>query len=182
MHGIAGQSFHLAGRNSFAEPDLVNVGAFSGLESARSDYVAMLGVSTPFGISASASARFDEETFEMERKELRVGANFTHISANARYAYIAAQEGYGFNTDRQEVSGGATLRFNENWRVFGSATYNVQESQLVNNSLGFGYSDECFIYTMTFSQARDNGQVESRIGFNISLRTLGEIGSNTFAQ
>jgi LPS-assembly protein len=182
MHGIAGQSFHLAGRNSFAEPDLVNVGAYSGLESARSDYVAMLGVATPFGISASASARFDEETFEMRRKELRVGANFTHVSANAQYAYIAAQPEYGFGTDRQEVSGSATLRFNENWRVFGSATYNVQESELVNNALGFGYSDECFIYTMSFSQARDNGNVESRIGFNISLRTLGEIGSNTFAQ
>jgi len=180
--GIFGQSFHLAGTNSYASPDLVNVGAYSGLDSDRSDYVAMLGVTTPFGVSASASARFDEQTFEMRRKELRVGANISNVSATARYAYIAAQPGYGFNTDRQEVSGTATLRFNENWRVFGSATYNIQESELVSNALGFGYSDECFIYTMTFSQTRENGETESRFGFNISLRTLGEIGSNAFAQ
>lgn len=180
--GIFGQSFHLAGQNSYAEADLVNVGAYSGLETNRSDYVAMLGVTAPFGISASASARFDEETFEMRRKELRVGANIANVSATARYAYIAAQPGYGFNTDRQEVSATATLRFNENWRAFASGTYNIQESQLVNNSLGFGYSDECFIYTMTFSQTRDNGETENRFGFNIALRTLGEIGSNAFMQ
>jgi len=180
--GIFGQSFHLAGKNSFAEPDLVNVGAYSGLETDRSDYVAMLGVTTPYGISASASARLDEETFELQRQELKVGATVSKLSASASYAFISAQPGYGFNTDRQEVSGNASLRFNENWRVFASGTYNIQENKLVRNALGFGYSDECFIYTMTFSQTRDNGQTENRFGFNISLRTLGEIGSSTFSQ
>src|SRR5690606_3977635 len=132
--------------NSFASADLVNVGAFSGLETNVSDYVAMVGFSTPFGVSASASARFDEDTFDMRRQELRVGANLANVSATARYAYIAAQPDYGFGTDRQEVSGSATIRFNDNWRAFASATYNVQESELVKNALGFGYSDECFVY------------------------------------
>lgn len=180
--GLFGQSYHLAGTNSYASADLVNVGAFSGLETNTSDFVAMVGFSAPFGLSASASARFDEQTLDMRRQELKVGANIANVSATARYAYIAAQRDYGFNTDRQEVSGAATLRFNENWRVHASATYNIQENEMVNNALGFGYSDECFIYTMTFSQTRDNGQIENRFGFNVSLRTLGEIGSNTFAQ
>lgn len=180
--GLFGQSFHLGGTNSFAQPDLVNVGAYSGLETARSDYVAMLGFTTPFGLSASTSARFDEETFELRRNELKIGANIANLSATASYAYIAAQPGYGFNRDRQEVSGTASLKFNDNWRVFASGTYNIQDSELTRNALGFGYSDECFIYTMTFSQIRENGETENRFGFNISLRTLGEIGSNTFAQ
>jgi len=180
--GLFGQSYHLAGTNSYAQADLVNVGAYSGLETDRSDYVAMLGFTTPFGLSASTSARFDEETFELRRNDLKVGANIANVSANASYAYISAQPDYGFNRDRQEVSGSASLKFNENWRVFASGTYNIQDSELTRNALGFGYSDECFIYTMTFSQVREDGNTENRFGFNISLRTLGEIGSNTFAQ
>ena len=66
-NALFGQSYQLAGLNSFASPDLVNVGAYSGLETSTSDYVALAGFTSPFGLSASASGRFDEQTFELRR-------------------------------------------------------------------------------------------------------------------
>src|SRR5690606_29177468 len=46
---LVGQSYHIAGLNSFATPDLVHAGAESGLETDVSDFVAMVGVSSPDG-------------------------------------------------------------------------------------------------------------------------------------
>lgn len=50
LQHIFGQSYQLAGRNSFATSDLAGVGADSGLETTRSDYVTMFGLTTPQGI------------------------------------------------------------------------------------------------------------------------------------
>ncbi len=49
FYGLVGQSFHLAGKNSFAEKDFVNVGIHSSLEATRSDYVAMFGTNNKNG-------------------------------------------------------------------------------------------------------------------------------------
>nr|WP_272210980.1 LPS-assembly protein LptD [Marinicella sp. W31]MDC2876888.1 LPS-assembly protein LptD [Marinicella sp. W31] len=57
VDGLFGQSFQLAGKNSFASPDLTGVGIGSGLESERSDYVGGVGVSFPFGLSLNGAAR-----------------------------------------------------------------------------------------------------------------------------
>ncbi len=48
-NALFGQSYQLAGDNSFASPDLVHAGAESGLETDTSDYVGLVGFATPFG-------------------------------------------------------------------------------------------------------------------------------------
>ncbi len=180
-NGILGQSYQIAGENSFASPDLVNAGAYSGLETDTSDFVGLVGLASPNGISASASARLDEQTFEMRRGELKAAYSSTAFSVSARYAFIQAQELYGFDEDRSELSFGASTRFEENWRVFGSGTFDFEKSIMVKNSAGFAYDDECFTYLMTYSQERDRdgGDSSQTIGFNISFRTLGDFGSST---
>ena len=72
------------------------------------------------------------------------------ISLTAKYAFIQAQPLYGFPNDRHEVTLGGTARLLESWRLFASATYDLQYDVLTNDSLGFGYNDECFSYTMTY--------------------------------
>lgn len=180
-NAMFGQSYHLNGENSFAAPDLVNVGANSGLETDRSDYVGLVGLSSPNGISASLSGRFDEQTFEVRRSEVKLGYSGGPISLSARYAFIQSQPLYGFTEDRHEVSFGGSAQFAENWRVFGSGTYDLEENVMVRNGIGFGYADECFTYLMTYSQTRDRDdkEVSQSIGFNISFRTLGDFGSAT---
>ena len=65
----SGQSFQLAGRNSFRQGDLVNIGLDSGLESARSDYVARLQISPNSRISFVTRGRFDQDNFSLRRFE-----------------------------------------------------------------------------------------------------------------
>ena len=100
-NALVGQSYHLAGLNSFASPDLVNVGAYSGLETDRSDFVGMFGLASPSGFSASVSARLDEETLELRRSEIKAGFVTRALSLPAKYAFIQAQPLYGFSDDRQ---------------------------------------------------------------------------------
>ncbi len=181
-NALFGQSYQLAGRNSFDSPDLVNVGAYSGLETTDSDFVGLVGFATPFGLSSSVSARLDEQTAEVRRAELKAGYNTSALSLTAQYAFIQAQPLYGFANDRREVTLGASVRFHENWRTFGSGTYDFESGVVTRDAVGFAYDDECFTYAMTMSQKRDPLKVqedERTFGFNISFRTLGDFGSTT---
>lgn len=182
-NAIFGQSYQLGGENSFAAADLVNVGAYSGLETTKSDYVGLIGVNSPNGFAASVSGRFDEQTFEVRRAEVKAAYSGLPVSLSAKYAFIQAQPLYGFTTDRHEVTLGASTHLAENWRVFGTGTYDLQESLLVKDGVGFAYNDSCFTYLMTYSQSRDlnTREVTQSIGFNLSFRTLGDFGSSTSA-
>jgi len=182
-NAIFGQSYQLAGRNSFAAPDLVNVGAESGLDKRTSDYVGLVGFNSASGFSGSLSGRFDEQTFEVRRAEIKAAYSGLPISLSAKYAFIEAQPLYGFTTDRHEVTLGASTHLAQNWRLFGTGTYDIQENVLVKDGVGFAYNDTCFTYVMTFSQTRDTitRQVSQNIGFNLSFRTLGDFGSSTGA-
>src|SRR6185312_8291368 len=180
-NGIFGQSFQLAGRNSFAAPDLVNAGAFSGLETARSDYVALLGFSSPHGLSFSTAGRFDNDTFEARRIEARAGYTGSDFSLAARYAYIEAQPLYGFPDNRQQVTVSASARIAQYWHVFGSSTYDMEFNEVTNDAIGISYLDDCFGYNLSVGQSLNVLTNERRtdIGFNISFRTIGDFGSNT---
>ncbi|HEV2504197.1 MAG TPA: LPS-assembly protein LptD [Mesorhizobium sp.] len=181
-NALFGQSYQLGGTNSFAQPDLVNVGAYSGLQTDKSDYVGLAGFTSPYGLSASVSGRFDEQTFEVRRAEAKAAySGSSPISVSAQYAFIQAQPGYGFEEDRHEVTLGGSTRLNQNWRVFGSGTYDIQTRVLTGDGVGFAYDDECFTYMMTVSESRDRvtKEVTRNIGFNISFRTIGDFGSTS---
>lgn len=182
-NAIFGQSYQIGGENSFATPDLVNVGANSGLDTTKSDYVGLFGINSPNGFAASVSGRFDEQSFEIRRAEVKAAYSGLPVSLSAKYAFIQAQPLYGFATDRHEVTLGASTHLAENWRIFGTGTYDLQQSLLVKDGVGFAYNDSCFTYLMTYSQSRDlnTRQVSQTIGFNLSFRTLGDFGSSSSA-
>ncbi|EKF20327.1 LPS-assembly protein LptD [Nitratireductor pacificus] len=180
-HGLFGQSYHLAGANPYAQPDLVNVGAYSGLETDVSDFVGMVGFATPGGLALSAAARFDEKTFEIRRTDIKSAASIGNVTASLQYAFIQAQPLYGFLDDRQEVTGVAKVRFDENWSGFGSGTYDLESRTLVSNSYGVSYGDDCFIYSMTYTRSknRDTQETSQSFGFRIALRTIGDFGTSS---
>jgi LPS-assembly protein len=180
-NALFGQSYQLAGANSFASPDLVNAGAFSGLETETSDFVGLAGFATPGGLSASVGGRLDEQTLALRRGELKAGYTTIPLSLTAKYAFIQNQPLYGFPDDRSELSVSASTEVRQNWRVFGSGTYDFESSVLVRDALGFSYDDECFTYAMTVSETRDRDTRETSqsIGFNISFRTIGDFGTNS---
>ncbi|MFK0683045.1 LPS-assembly protein LptD [Ochrobactrum sp. BD67] len=181
LYALGGQSFQLGGVNSYGTSDFLNVGADSGLQDARSDYVAMIGTSNSTGLALAARGRFDKDSFSVRRGELEAQQSWQKLTVSAQYAYIAPQPAYGYNDLRQEITGSATARINTNWRVFGSGTYDLVSETLVRASSGLAYDDECFTYSMNYIQTRNPGDDKAShgVGFNISLRTLGDIGSGS---
>lgn len=180
-NAMFGQSYHLAGVNSYASPDLVAAGFASGLESDVSDYVAAAGVSSGNGLSLAMRGRFDEKTFEVRRAEAELAYAGNPVSGSLRYAYIQAQPKYGFNVDRHEVTGAASVKFNENWRAFGSTTYDIKNKYTPAVALGFGYDDSCTSYSLTYSESRSlttMNEPKRSVGFYLSFRTLGDFGTN----
>lgn len=180
-NAIVGQSYLLGGENSFDAPDLVSAGAYSGLESDVSDYVGLFGLATPLGFAFSASGRFDEDSFEMRRGELKAGYSNPLLALTARYAYIQEQPLYGFRDDRQEINGAASLQFAQNWRVFGSSTYDLEQEAIVADAVGVGYDDECFNLAVTLAETRNavTSEAIQSVGFSITFRTLGTFGTTT---
>lgn len=180
-NALFGQSFHLAGVNPYASPDLVHVGAYSGLETDRSDYVGSIGLVTPVGLSLSAGARFDEDTFEVRRTDASAGFKNKTVALAAGYTFIDEQPGYGFAGERREVRGSASVRVHENWRVFGSGTYDLTTDVMVRKSIGFAYDDECFSFALSTTESINRVTQEKKrsIGFSISLRTIGDFGTST---
>ncbi len=176
LRSIFGQSYQIAGLNSFATDDLVNVGSSSGLETSRSDYVGSVGVDMPSGFSLIAEGRFDESTFALQRSDVGTSYSNSRFSAAIAHTTVKPQPGYGSATDRNEISGSASIRFAEYWRAFGSLKYDIENSELYNSSFGMGYHDECFDISFTYTQTRDSNQaIDQSFGVSVSLRTLGDI-------
>ena len=149
LNGIAGQSFQLGGLNSFATSDFVNAGAESGLESARSDYVAMIGATVALSPSqpAAASTRIRLKS-GAQKWRARPPANMERFSS--KYAFIDhSQPMVSPMTGRKSLLADRQ-RLTPNWRVLGSGTYDIVSDTLVKRTAALAYDDECFTYMMYY--------------------------------
>ncbi|MBO6918163.1 MAG: LPS-assembly protein LptD [Rhizobiaceae bacterium] len=175
-HAVFGQSFHLGGQNSFAQTDLTGAGADSGLETDRSDFVGAFTVDNGQGFSVTAGARFDKDNFNIERSTLAANYSNTNFSANLSHTKIAAQTGYG-SISGEEVTANASLKFADDWRVFGGTTYDIDRKDFTKSSAGLAYENECFIITGVYNHTHSTPTAQSEwdVGLRISFRTLGTL-------
>ena len=178
LNGLIGQSFHLAGDNPYArQDDLVNAGESSGLETDRSDIVASLSLITNSGLSFNTQARFDDDTYGVRRIEGNAAYGNSLFSVATNYTFISAQPDYGFDKDRQQVGVSGSLRFADNWRLFGAAQYDLETDVLISDSIGLAYHDECFTFSLAFKQSRARDgltEASNSVAFKIGLRTIGD--------
>jgi LPS-assembly protein len=181
-NAIFGQSYHLAGLNSFAVDSLTYAGSNSGLDTDVSDFVAQTGIQLPVGVGLSASARFDKDDLSIQRADLT--ASFTHekLTGSITYSNIKAQReldspGYGSEVDREGVNGALSLRFAENWRVFGSSGYDIIDKRFSTSTFGFAYEDDCVALTVSYERkpSYTSDPKKWSIGARLSLRTLGDL-------
>jgi Organic solvent tolerance protein OstA len=177
LRSVVGQSFHLGGQNSFATEDLVNAGANSGLETDRSDYVGMAGIDLPIGISLEAGARFDEETFDLQRTDASISYTSARISSSLVYTQIEAQPEYGSSSDTELLQSSTGFRVNENWSLSGSAIWDLKEQEIIRRGIGITYADECTIFTLAYADepASSTNANDWSISARITFRTLGDI-------
>lgn len=178
LRSVVGQSYQLAGKNSFASPDLVNAGANSGLEDDVSDYVGMAGIDTPTGWALAYSARLDRKDLSLRRTDARVGFENYRLQAAMTYTRIAAQPLYGADSDQDEVQTIAALKFRDYWSVFGSLTYDINNSNMARSGIGLTYDDRDTIFSIVYENTRDTAATIANdwsIGARLSFRTLGDI-------
>jgi LPS-assembly protein len=201
-NALVGQSVQIAGRNSFATPDLVNTGINSGLDKKRSDYVGRVRFNLSPNFGVAARGRFDEASWKLQRLELEANAVFGNLSAQAIYARYAAQPELGYNYRREGIYTSATLQLPQNWHVTGNVlfdldrflvdrdqsnafpatypNYNRNPFRVARYGIGFGYKDECT--TMSFLYYRglnDNlgatNQTSQLFLFRLELKHLGQV-------
>jgi len=173
---VFGQSYHLAGLNSFATPDLSQATRNSGLEDDVSDFVGMAGVDYD-GFSLAASARFDKDDFRIERTDLRAGLSRGPVTTALTYSEIKAPRPNTFTEDdRREITGLAKLQLHEFWSVAASTSYDLVDEKFNRRAFGILYEDECFAFSFAYEHTRDDGNVNARdwkVGARLSFRTLG---------
>ena len=177
IDGVFGQSYHLAGVNSFAQADFVNAGADSGLESDVSDFVASLAIQTPSGFGASVGGRFDEQTFQVRRVDAGVSFKNEVLDASLDYARQEAQPTYAFSELREEVTGSAAVGVGEFWTVSGFATYDVALGSVDRHGIGLMYDDECFVFEFGYTRDRTStDELNENYTLRFSLKTIGDFG------
>jgi LPS-assembly protein len=119
-NALVGQSYQLAGRNSFRPGDILNVGRDSGLESQVSDVVTRLLVKPNENFSFSTRARFDENDFALHRFEAQAIANLNPwlpISTSLTYGKYARQPELGYDHRREGLLASASYNVTPRWSI-----------------------------------------------------------------
>jgi LPS-assembly protein len=173
---LVGQSYHLFGANSFAMGDISNTGLNSGLDKARSDYVARVSYQPDRIYTLTTRYRFDEQTFNIRRFEIEGRANYDRWSVMAMYGNYDAQPELGFLKRREGILTGASVKLTPSWVVEGAVRYDLDADRFDQTRIGVGYVDDCFIlaanYITSYSYS-GQAQTDHRLMLQLSLRTLG---------
>ena len=127
---LFGQSYQLFGMNSFAVADVTNTGVDSGLQNARSDYVARVNYSPNRTYTFSVRSRMDEATLNVNRFEAEGRAAFDRWSVSLMYGNYAAQPELGYLTRREGLLGSASIKVASNWVVSGAARWDLEANKL----------------------------------------------------
>lgn len=178
VRAVIGQSYHLAGLNSYATEDLLAVGSDSGLETDVSDYVASAGFELPMGLSLSAGVRLDEKSLDVRRTDLNATYARDRFETSLTFTQVDARPEYSYRNDNQTITTSSTVKVTENWSVFGSLNYDIDADKFNRRSVGLSYADECTIFSITYSDKYDpNAETANdwTIGGRLVFRTLGEI-------
>jgi LPS-assembly protein len=176
LSGLFGRSYHLAGENSYATPDILGATEDSGLATGLSDYVGSLYLDTQYGVKLGAQARFDKDDFTFNRVQAQASAIYGPVVSTLAYAFLNAQPDVGIDSPREELLGSASLRLEDNWRIFGSMRYDLENSNIVQDGVGIGYDDEGFSLSVSYAEDRsrnDGDDVNRTLYFRIGLRTIG---------
>ncbi|MBU2534411.1 MAG: LPS-assembly protein LptD, partial [Alphaproteobacteria bacterium] len=159
---LAGQSFHLAGRNNFADPignePTTDIAAGrinshtgdSGLDTARSDYVIGAYLAPTSNIRFVGQGRFDESDLNLRRADFYTTATYGPFVGQASYAYTAADTSVDGSSSQQDIVGNLWLQLSERWALGGMMRFDIDEGDVRQNALSLRYADECYVFTLSY--------------------------------
>jgi LPS-assembly protein len=124
---LLGQSYHLAGRNSFATGDLVNTGLDSGLETNTSDIVARAQLSPMKGLFFTGATRLNATTFETQRIDAAATYANSVISTSLGYGRYEPQPSLGIFRRREGLSLNGSVLVTPNWRLRAGVLFDLDK-------------------------------------------------------
>jgi LPS-assembly protein len=168
-----GESFHIAGDNSFLEG--------SGLDGTSSDLVGAVAFQMNEHATLGYQARVEEDLSRLNVQEATLGLTFDQFSGSLSYADIGAAANYGRPDDARQIWADGTYHIDQVWSLFGGARYDLEESKVMEHSIGAAFECDCMKAEIEYSMSRDsdlgdgNNGTEYRIELGIELRTIGAI-------
>ncbi|MEO0636247.1 MAG: LPS-assembly protein LptD [Pseudomonadota bacterium] len=172
LAAIAGQSWHVAGRNSYAVQDIANSTSQSGLETTLSDFVAGLSVGFSDVASVDARLRYDQHGSRLARAEVEGTLYSKDLELGLGYTFVDAQPLLGFVSDRHELSGSMRANLTENW-VFGlGASYDFSGGSFVTSNALLGYQADAGYFGVTYSREEPGyttNQINQSFEFEVRL-------------
>jgi LPS-assembly protein len=201
VSAMFGQSYHLAGTNSFATPEeallmtapylnarpLTGIG--SGLDTEQSDYVARVLIDTAGSLRVGSQARFDQSDFALNRLDVQATVASGPFAGSITYAYQKTPdiiydlmktaltdsdyEKYKPSRERQEIQTAASVRATENWRLYGSLRYDLVNSFVIGNTVGLGFDNDSFSASLSYIESYDVvTSAEDSLTRNVRDRTV----------
>jgi len=168
-----GESFHIAGENSFA--------AGSGLDGTSSDLVGAVALQLNEHATLGYQARVEEDLSRINVQEATLGLTFDQFSGSLSYADISEAANYGRPEDAQQIWADGTYHIDEVWSVFGGVRYDLEESKVMEHSIGAAFECDCMKAQIEYSMSRDDdydsddSETDHRIEIGIELRTIGAV-------
>lgn len=168
-----GQSYQVSGPNPF--------GVDTGLDTRESDYIAGVYIDILRNLQFVSQMRFDEQDGSIKRQDVGVSGQFGPLAAALNYVNAAEQPTL-LLPDREEVSGSLAVKMAENWTLFGDARYDLDREEMVRNSVGVKYTDECFMLSVAYAETNiTDGEIkpDQTIIVKYDLLQLGGSSSRT---
>lgn len=163
-----GESFHLAGKNSFT--------AGSGLDGPSSDLVGAFALQPWENFRFTYQARAEENLSAINSQETSLSLTFDRIAGSLSYADIAAAPDYGRPDREQQLWGDASLQLSEAWSLFGGLRYDLQSSEFIDKTIGLSFDCDCMNAKLSYSESQTedpDDPVNRTLKLTVEFRTLG---------
>ncbi len=169
-----GQSYHLAGRNSFARD--------SGLENTFSDFVTSAVYAPNSYLTFHYIGRFDSRTFDPKHQELHAEFKYDKLFVAVNYSNVDASPAFGRVSRQHHIWSKAALQLGQDFHLFGGLRYDASDGYLVTQHAGIGYECDCATIKLTYRESRTRDRdVEPDRSFLLSVefKTLGTVEAGT---
>jgi len=165
-----GESFHIAGENSF------DMG--SGLDGTASDLVGAIAYQPNEKLRFTYQIRAEEDLSRINTQEASASLTLARIWGSLSYADIGAAPIYGRPGHEEQIWGDAGFKLAESWSLFGGFRYDVPEDIFINKYVGVLFECDCMNAKLTYSEYTDDSddEVDRSLKLSVEFRTLGKIG------
>ena len=193
---MVGQSFQIAGRNSYAMADAANIGLGSGLDRQYSDIVTRASFAPNSMFNFVAKARLDPDSFKLRRFDILSNMKLGRFQGTLHYARYESQPLIGYDKRREGLLAGAQWQVSKNWSISGSVIFDLSR-HLYNDTplvvavgkaplfsiaglgLGATYSDECTTLGVRYTSILESNGAGATVRnqtvlLSLQLRTVGD--------